>query len=177
MKQSDAAPPRGLTSRRGALALSLVVLGAACSSTKSKSDPKTLGEKKLGVSASLPEGEVVDFEYPEGHAAFVVRLGRRANGGIGPDGDIVAFHRACPHQGCPLTEINIDGGELGPCGCHLSLFDLTRGGAQLSGLSSQNLVQVELVERDQEIFATGIVGLPYGDALTTEHATASEESS
>jgi arsenite oxidase small subunit len=108
--------------------------------------------------------EPLDFEYPPGHQAFIVKLGRPANGGVGPDGDIVAFHRACPHRGCAIGDVDLQRGELGPCPCHMSTFDLASGGLQVFGVASQNLVQVVLEERDSGgIHAVGLVGVPYGE--------------
>ncbi|MCP4448716.1 MAG: arsenate reductase (azurin) small subunit [Myxococcales bacterium] len=116
-------------------------------------------------------GNVVDFEYPIGSdSAFIARLGRPALGGVGEDGDIVAFHRACPHMGCRIEEVNVQDGFLGPCGCHRSQFDLSRGGIQVVGRASQNLVQIDLEIIDGTIYAVGVQGLPYGQALTQGYA-------
>lgn len=118
--------------------------------------------------ANLTEvtNEPLDFEYPKGHAAFVVKLGRAAEHGVGRERDIVAFHRACPHRGCAIGLVDSRRGELGPCPCHASTFDLTCSGVQVYGMASQNLVQVVLDLRDGgELYAVGIVGLPYGEAV------------
>lgn len=119
--------------------------------------------------ASLEEGSVVEFEFPQGHAAIAVALAGPAQGGVGPGQNIVAFHRACPHMGCPIATIDATSGRLGPCGCHRSVFDLKNAGRQIYGMASQNLVQVELQVRGQDIYAVGCVGLPYGEPLTEEH--------
>ncbi len=113
----------------------------------------------------IAPGAVIDFEYPAGHAAFLVQLRTPANGGIGGSGDIVAFHRACPHMGCPLSELNVERAELGPCECHLSLFDLRRGGLQIHGLASQPVAQIQLEVRGDDVYAVGVERLPYGRAI------------
>ncbi len=115
----------------------------------------------------LVAGRAVDFAYPEAHhAAFAIRLGARAAGGVGPDGDIVAFQRACPHMGCRITRIDAERGAFGPCACHQSLFDLRQGGLQIYGRASQNLVQIQLeLLPDGTLCAVGLSGLTYGEAL------------
>lgn len=122
----------------------------------------------IGALEDLLGGEVVDFEYPEGHAAFAVRVGKRARDGVGPDEDVVAFHRACPHQGCPLVEMDASVARLGPCGCHLSEFDLAGGGVQLTGRASVPLPQVLLDVRGGEVYAVGLRGVAFGEAFTVE---------
>ena len=124
-------------------------------------------------------GVPFDFRYPEArHEAFVVRLGGDAEAGVGPGGDIVAFLRACPHMGCSLSEVDTRAGTLGPCVCHFSLFNLKRGGTQIYGRATQNLVRVllEVVDEGGEamIHAYGLTGLPYGEALTVGQALSRE---
>lgn len=118
-------------------------------------------------------GEAVEFEYPPGHPALAVRVDGQALGGVGPGEDVVAFHRACPHMGCPLPIkdlIRLAKGELGPCFCHRSLFDIRQGGRQIVGRASQDCVQVRLAVVDGDLYAVGHEGLPFGDPLT-ESAT------
>lgn len=115
---------------------------------------------------ALADGSTVDFWYPERrHAAFAVKLGAPVDGGVGPDQDIVAWHRACPHMGCPISAVDVQRNCLGPCPCHRSTFDL-RTGVQIQGRASQNLVRVRLeVLADGTVCATGIEGVPFGDPL------------
>ncbi len=174
MSESESNDEAAQATRRQALAVSLSVLGAAACSSAPKSsdeehsltqDMRQFEEMSLGPIEDLSSGKIIDFEYPPGHPAFVVQLEQPAVHGVGPDQTIVAFHRACPHQGCSLEEIDAKRGELGPCGCHLSIFDLRRAGAQLEGLASQNLVQIHLEERSGQLVAVGLEGLPFGEAL------------
>ena len=128
------------------------------------------GEVQAPIASlsSLKVGESVPFMYPDSHPAFLVKLGAVAEGGIGPDADIVAFHTACPHMGCPLPVGNAEAitrGELGPCACHQSTFDLRAHGRQIYGRASQNLVRVLLEIQGDDIYAVGIEGLPFGEAL------------
>ncbi len=133
-------------------------------------DPPPLPDDRILPSA-LAAGPV-DFTYPTPrHAAFALKLGRPVEGGVGPDGDVVAFHRACPHMGCPLTRVDHAKATLGPCACHRSLFDLSRGGAQIYGRATQGLVKVLLEEQaDGSFCAVGIEGLPYGEPLREPEA-------
>jgi arsenite oxidase small subunit len=134
---------------------------------------------RVASLGELDGGGLVDFAYPEArHQAFAVKLGVAAEGGVGPDRDVVAFHRACPHMGCLLTVVDAGAGTLGPCACHFSLFDLKRGGAQVYGRATQNLVRVLLEVRDEGgesiVYASGLEGLPYGEALTARQALSRE---
>ncbi len=123
---------------------------------------------RVGSVSELAIGQPVSFVYPEPHRAMLVRLARPAEHGVGPGGDIVAFHVACPHQGCPVVSNDAERlgrGVFGPCACHGSTFDISAHGRQIHGRASQDLVRVVLEVRDDDIFAVGIVGLPFGDAV------------
>ncbi|MFT5431793.1 MAG: arsenite oxidase small subunit [Myxococcota bacterium] len=125
--------------------------------------------------STLEIGKPVSFRYPIDHAAMVVRLAEPAKNGIGPDHNIVAFHIACPHMGCPLavaSAAHLAKGIFGPCSCHGSTFDLGANGRQLYGRASQDLVRVVLEIKGDYIFATGLIGLPFGEAPPTAEVTA-----
>jgi arsenite oxidase small subunit len=65
----------------------------------------TYPRKFITKLSSLSIDEPFDFEYPdEGQYAesMLVKLGKQAGGGIGPDKDVVAFNYTCTHQGGPL---------------------------------------------------------------------------
>jgi arsenite oxidase small subunit len=114
--------------------------------------------------SDLKPGEPFDFEYPlEGQRNFVLKLGAPAHGGIGDDGDIVAFSYACTHMGCPLIGLYKDEHKiLGPCGCHYSTFDLTRSGMVVLGQATENLPQITLALDGDDVYASGVMGLIYG---------------
>jgi arsenite oxidase, small subunit len=93
---------------------------------------------------------------------WIVKLGERAVGGVGPDGDIVAFVPICTHMGGPLVydqQVN-----CAVCLLHYTQFDLTRGGKVVSGHATQFLPQImlEFDERTGDIYAVGINQLVYG---------------
>lgn len=138
---------------------------AACEEGSPPDDPDDDAVPIIRLDA-LAAGRPVDFWYPERrHAAFAVKLGAPVEGGVGPDGDIVAWHRACPHMGCPISAVDLDKAMLGPCPCHRSTFDL-RTGTQIQGRATQGLVRVKLeVLADGTLCATGLEGVPFGDPL------------
>ena len=147
--------------------LSGVFTAAAAPAVRAESaEPE--GRRWIADLHSLPVGKPVSFSYPLGHAAIIVRLAKSAPGGSGPHRDIVAYHVACPHMGCPLAPTDtseLAEGIFGPCGCHGSTFDLRDNGRQLFGRASQNLVRVLLAVEDPDIYAIGVVGLPFGEAV------------
>ncbi len=118
--------------------------------------PWSLGELSAGVPAP--------FDYPvEGSACFLVKLGAPAEGGVGPDGDVVAFSYQCTHMGCSLDGYYDDDHKaLGPCRCHYTTFSLRHGGRVVLGQATQDLVQVRLEVEGDEVFARGLEGFVYG---------------
>ncbi|MGI9621374.1 MAG: arsenate reductase (azurin) small subunit [Acidimicrobiales bacterium] len=126
--------------------------------------------------ASLSElrvGEPVFFEYPlEGQTNVLVALGSAAIGGVGTDGDVVAYSNSCTHMGCPITEFQPDHSVLGPCPCHFTSFDLGRDGQVTLGQATQNLPRVLLEVDGDDVFATGVYRLVYGHHNTLGGVTA-----
>ncbi|MCX4027460.1 arsenate reductase (azurin) small subunit [Endozoicomonas sp. SM1973] len=124
--------------------------------------------RQLTKLSELKVNEPININYPDdgnNTAAILVKLGVPAGGGIGPDEDIVAFSYYCSHQGGPLqgTYKAVDEHRvLGPCPFHLSLFDLTRHGILVSGQAYQSLPQIVLEMQNDNVVATGIMGLLFG---------------
>ncbi len=120
----------------------------------------------VGRLSQLAVGAPVPFTYPFDHPSaqnFLMRLGRPAAGGVGPEGDVVAFNAWCTHQGGPLGGLfKADPGVAGPCPLHWTLFDLTRHGMVVSGHATLGLPQILLETEDDAIVATGVMGLVYG---------------
>lgn len=119
---------------------------------------------KVASLADLVEGEGLAFNYPLNEQPnMLVKLGREAQNGIGPDKDIVAFSVLCPHMGGSLRgRYEHEHGSMGPCPFHFSTFDLTRGGVPVHASATQNLPQITLETDGKDVFATGITGLVYG---------------
>ncbi len=121
---------------------------------------------KVGKLSELAVDQPVRFMYPDetSHSmSLLVKLGRPAGGGAGPDADVVAFNAMCTHQGGPL--VNSYNGEYkvaGPCPLHLTTFDLTRHGMVVAGQATENLPQIVLETEGDDIWAAGVLGLIYG---------------
>lgn len=177
--RADAPPKRPVKRNRRAF-LKAAVAGLAGTAVACEEGPppevgsRTARTDDLGHIDRLQAGETTDFAWPERrNAAFMVKMGRPVEGGVGPDGDIVAFQRACPHMGCRIGEVNVERGTFGPCRCHGSMFDIERGGRQIHGRATQPLVKVQLeVLADGTVCAVGLDGLAYGEALHSDDGDA-----
>jgi arsenite oxidase small subunit len=114
--------------------------------------------------SELKTGEPVAFNYPlEDQPNMIVKLGEPAQGGVGPDKDIVAFSVLCTHMGGSLRgRYRHDSKAMGPCPFHFSTFDLTKGGTPVHASATQNLPQVKLNVEGDQIYAEGMNGLIYG---------------
>ena len=126
----------------------------------------TYPRKFITRLSELVVDEPFDFEYPDEGAyaeSILIKLGREAGGGLGPDKDVVAFNYTCTHQGGPLQgTYQAADKALGPCPLHLTTFDLTRHGILVSGQAYQSLPQVLLELDGDDIYAVGIFGLIFG---------------
>ncbi len=125
--------------------------------------------KHIARLSALKDDQPLEFNYPDNEAnsaAMLVKMGGvKAGGGIGPQGDVVAFSYICSHQGGPLQnryKVVDNHRVLGQCPLHLSTFDLTRHGIVVSGQAYENLPQMLLELEGDEIYAVGIMGLLYG---------------
>ena len=119
----------------------------------------------IGKLADIRPGEPLYFDYPQpGQRNILVKLGKLAEEGVGPDGDVVAFSVFCAHMGAPMDEVyNHQYGMLGPCPLHFSTFDLAKSGMNVMGKAVQYLPQVVLkVDPEGSVRATGMYGLIYG---------------
>ncbi|MGK4000803.1 arsenate reductase (azurin) small subunit [Sorangium sp. So ce1024] len=122
-------------------------------------------ESVVAKAASLAVGKAHFFQYPDpASPCMLLKMGRRSTGGVGVDGDIVAYSMLCAHQGCPLAYD--EERSVLKCHCHFSMFDPERGGQMLSGQATTNLPQVLLSYREQDdsVIAVGMTGLLYGRA-------------
>ena len=117
---------------------------------------------RLANIADLKVNEPLDIEYPDADSPGVLlKLGQPVEGGVGPDGDIVAFSTLCPHRGFNLTYN--DGDRTLNCPGHFSRFDVEAGGQQTWGHATQNLPQFTLrVDDKGDIYAEGASDLIFG---------------
>lgn len=119
--------------------------------------------KALGPVSKLRLNEPVQFTFPDASSPCVlVKTGSRVEGGVGPDGDIVAFSTMCTHMGCPVSYE--PGTKTFQCPCHYSLFDAEKGGQMICGQATENLPRIELRfnDKDGAITAVSVNGLLYG---------------
>jgi arsenite oxidase small subunit len=136
-------------------------------SSSSGSQTVSTGSSSQASSSPFPQivvanisdiavGQPFPFNYPlQETPNILVKLGQKAEGGIGPDGDIVAFSQFCQHLGCvygylePGASPSCNGsykapGPVGYCCCHGSIFDLANAGKVIGGPSPRSVPQVIL---------------------------------
>jgi arsenite oxidase small subunit len=137
--------------------------------TKTPSGTKSFPRVKVAQLADLSTNKPVVFAYPlDNEPNILVKLGQKADGGVGPDGDLVAFSGVCQHLGCiyafqaPGTspECNASYSATGPegyCCCHGSVFDFLHSAKVISGPSPRPQPQVLLeVDESGNVYATGM---------------------
>lgn len=119
---------------------------------------------KVAKLSDLKDGEPVAFNYPlEEQPNMIVKLGAQAQGGVGPDSDVVAYSVLCTHMGGTLRgRYKHEHKSIGPCPFHYSTFDLTKGGAPVHASATENLPQITLEVDGDDVYAVGITGLVYG---------------
>jgi arsenite oxidase small subunit len=124
----------------------------------------------VGNLSDLTVGTTLPFNYPlEETPNILVKLGVKAEGGVGPDGDIVAFSQICQHLGCiygfvetgssPKCDTSFKAtGPVGYCCCHGSVYDLVNGAKVVGGPSPRPEPQVILSYDPStgNIYATGM---------------------
>jgi arsenite oxidase small subunit len=117
---------------------------------------------KLANVKDLQVDQPKDIAYPDSDSPGVLlKLGHRVEGGVGPDGDIVAFSTMCPHKGYPLSYQAAD--RILSCPGHYSRFDVEKGGLEVWGHATQNLPQFGLrVDQAGDIYADSVDELIYG---------------
>ena len=133
-------------------------------------------QKRLLRVSELKEGEPVAFTYPlQQQPNFVVKLGVPAQGGVGPNHDIVAFSSLCTHMGGSLRgRYRHDLKAIGPCPFHFSTFDLTKSGIPVHASATQSLPQVVLKVEGNDLVAVGVMGLIYGFRNNLKDGTLAE---
>lgn len=143
-----------------------VVLPAVPATTTETSFPRI----RLSSVSELATGVNVIFNYPlDNEPNILVKTGQKASGGVGPDGDIVAFSSICQHLGCTSVGYVPTGGSpsanksfvasspVAYCTCHGSVYDLVQGAKVVGGPSPRPLPQVTLeVDASGNVYATGM---------------------
>lgn len=146
----------------GAVMVGFIPSGVQGFSLKVVSYPR----KKIGSLSALKADRPEFFNYPDdgpNTLAIVVKLGKKAGMGVGPESDVVAFSAACPHMGGPVGQTyKAEYKALGPCPLHLTTFDLRKHGMVVTGHSVESLPQIKLELDGDKIYAVGVMGLIYG---------------
>ena len=107
---------------------------------------------------SLQVGQALSFNYPlQTTSNMIVKIGVKADNGVGPDGDIVAFSRICQHQGCLLSYL---AGTImyGYCDCHGSQYDFIHNAKVATGPATLPVPRV-LLEYDSATGDIYVVGM------------------
>ena len=150
----------GLVATAGAAAATVVGTGQAQAQTALAL--VDYPANRLANIADLAVNEPMDIGYPDADSpGILIKLGQAVEGGVGPDGDIVAYSVLCPHKGW-LLSYNAGDKTLN-CPGHHSRFDCESGGQQIWGHATQNLPQFKLrVEDNGDIYADAVDELIYG---------------
>jgi len=110
----------------------------------------------LGNLSSLETLKPLRFNYPLVNTPNVLlKLGVKAENGVGPDGDIVAYSIICQHLGCyvgfqpPASSPPCNASFEAPlaegyCCCHGGQYDFTQGGKVIGGPPPRSLPAVQL---------------------------------
>lgn len=142
---------------------------------------------KLLNAKSLELLKPVSFNYPLVNTPnILVRLSLRADNGVGPDGNIVAYSTICQHLGCyfsfqasgssPPCDASYKAPTAeGYCCCHGGEYDLVHTGKVIGGPPPRPvpMVLLDYDEATGDIYAVGM-GPPtifgHGPAGTTDPA-------
>jgi arsenite oxidase small subunit len=156
---------------RGGAAAATATVAAAAIPRSAAATPAlariTYPSAMLANIKDLKIDQPVQIAYPDkASPGVIIKLGRKVDGGVGPEGDIVAFSTLCPHKGYPLGYVAAD--KTLNCPGHYSRFDCEKGGLEIWGHATQNLAQFELRVADNgEIFAVAVDEMIYGRLSNT----------
>lgn len=109
------------------------------------------------------------FEFAvEGIPSIVIRVPDAIAGGLSiADKHFIAFSRICTHQGCIVKPnqnyeaiaMSYNYRTTSPvlaCGCHFSIFDISKAGEAVSGPAIQPLPRINLEADAESLYAIGI---------------------
>lgn len=145
--------------------------------------PTTFPKVKVANLGDLVVNVPVFFNYPlDDEPNMLVKLGRKASGGVGPDGDIVAFSLLCQHLGCvysfvpqgssPTCKHSFSAsGPVGFCCCHGSTYDLLNDAKVIGGPSPRPQPHV-ILDVDS---SGGIFAISMGPPSVFGHSTGSDD--
>jgi len=162
----------GFVATIAAVASSLRILtfvpgaGPATTTTGALSWPRLRAVNAKSLEVLKP----VRFNYPlDNTPNLLVKLGVKADNGVGPDGDIVAFSNICQHLGCfygfqppdtspPCNASFKASAAAGYCCCHGSGYDLLHDAKVLFGPAPRGVprVMLEYDEATADIYVVGM---------------------
>jgi len=181
--EGESVQPKDEKSRRNFLKLAisfstLLLVGGIAALTRSITNPTPQGQNtasqtfprvKVTQLSNLQINQPLLFNYPlDNEPNILVKLGQKADAGIGPDGDIVAFSVLCQHLGCVFafqatgTSPKCNSGykadsPVGYCCCHGSVFDFLHQAQVVSGPSPRPQPRVLLeIDSSGDIYAVGM---------------------
>jgi arsenite oxidase small subunit len=173
-----------LRSRRNFLKLLLTLSGIAAAGTvaslfrilefvpQASAGPLVWPVVKLGNVSSLDPATPLRFNYPlVDTPSVLIKAGTKADNGVGPDSDIVAFSDVCQHLGCIYAVLPAGNSPpcdpsfkasvpQGYCCCHGGQYDYLHGGQVIGGPPIRPVPQV-LLRYDNstgDIYAIGMTG-------------------
>jgi arsenite oxidase small subunit len=125
---------------------------------------------KLVNAGSLQVLKPVNFNYPLVNTPnMLVKLGVKADNGVGDEGDIVAYSSICQHLGCyyaflaPGSSPSCDSSfkasiPQGYCCCHGGQYDLARSASVIGGPPPRSVpaVKLEYDSATGDIYAVGM---------------------
>ncbi|WP_019450426.1 arsenate reductase (azurin) small subunit [Cupriavidus sp. BIS7] len=154
----------GSTSIAASAASALVPTAAEAAAPVDTSKTKLpYPRKSVGQLGRMAPNTPISFTYPDAASPCIaVKLGNRVPGGVGPDGDVVAYSVMCTHMGCPV--VYEPATKTFKCPCHMSIFDAEKAGQMVIGQATENLPRVKLRydEKTGTVTAVGLEGLLYG---------------
>jgi arsenite oxidase small subunit len=147
----------------GATVIPIQSAHAAASPAMAGSTALPYPKRAVGKAGAMPLNQAVSFSYPDTSSpCYAIRMGNSVPGGVGPNGDIVAYSSLCTHMGCPVAYDS--GSRTFKCGCHFSIFDPENHGQMVCGQATENLprIKLEYDTKTDAIHAAGVDGLIYG---------------
>lgn len=111
---------------------------------------------KIANVSTLDPTKPLPFNYPLVDTPCVLlKVGQKADNGVGPDSDIVAFSDICQHLGCfysalptgsspPCNQSFKSVAPQGYCCCHGGQYDFVHGGKVIGGPPPRPVPQVTL---------------------------------
>ncbi|MDG7005357.1 MAG: Rieske 2Fe-2S domain-containing protein [Nitrososphaerota archaeon] len=132
--------------------------------------PTTFPKILITNISSLKDNVPVTFNYPlQNEPSLLVKVGQTAQGGIGPNNDIVAFSNICQHLGCiygfqapgtspPCNSSYTAKIPMGYCCCHGSQYDFLEGAKVIGGPAPRPVpaIKLELDSSTGDIYAIGM---------------------